>query len=116
MAVAGIDKSGDWIFGRGFGSYRTKSKEISQNVVTRLRSFTNDWFLDITHGNEWLDIFGSVNNQSRLRLQVSKTIIETEGVVQLKSIEVTNGGDRRAIINATYLDIYNQEININEAI
>ena len=41
MSVRKIDKNGDWTFGQGLGNYIKNDDEISQNVITRLKSFTN---------------------------------------------------------------------------
>jgi len=50
VSVRSITGAGDWTFGKGKADYVSSSKEIRQNVVTRLRSFKNDWFLDIGDG------------------------------------------------------------------
>ena len=34
MKVAGITSDGDWMFGRGKASYKSKSEAIRQNVLT----------------------------------------------------------------------------------
>jgi len=50
MRVSKITADGDWSFGKGRANYVTNTDAVRQNVVTRIRSFTNDWYADINHG------------------------------------------------------------------
>lgn len=111
MSVAGITKDGDWIFGRGKASYKTKSDEIRQRVVTRLRLFTNDWFLDITAGNPWIELFGSKNSQDKILRTIERSVILTEGVRSLDSLEIIEITNREAQIRFSYTDVFNNQFN-----
>ena len=46
MRVRAIDKNGDWTFGHSRNNYKTGIEAVKQSVVTRIKSFKNDWFLD----------------------------------------------------------------------
>jgi hypothetical protein len=116
MKVAGITSGGDWIFGRGKASYKNQSSAIRQNLLTRLRSFKNDWFLDVDNGTDWIDIFGSRNNRSRITNAVVEVVLSTEGVRSLDSINITNKNSREINISFTYTDVYDLQFIINESV
>lgn len=109
MSVAGITKDGDWIFGRGKASYRTKSDEIRQRVVTRLRLFTNDWFLDTSSGNPWVELFTSRSSQNKILRTIERSVVLTDGVRSLDSLEITSVSERHAEINLSYTDVFNNK-------
>lgn len=55
MTVRALDSTGD-IVTRGvqfFSGY--SAEEVAQNVRTRLKLFTNEWFLNINEGTPWFD-------------------------------------------------------------
>lgn len=116
MKVAGITNTGDWVFGRGKASYKSKSSAIRQNIVTRLRAFKNDWFLDVDNGTDWINIFGSKNNRGRIVDAVVSVVLSTEGVRTLDDIEVTNKNSREISISFTYTDVFDLQFVINESI
>ena len=109
MRVAGTTSNGDWIFGRGKASYKTRSEAIRQNVVTGLRPFTNDWFLNLDHGNPWIELFGSKASEDKILRTVEKSVTLTEGVRRLDSLELISTTDRKAVIHLTYTDIFNAQ-------
>lgn len=111
MSVRAIDSTGDWTFGKGRANYLTGSKEINQRVVTRLRSFTDDWFLDVNAGLPWFDLLGSRNAEKRLLRQIEKTIAETPGIVTVDSIELTSRDLNRGVtIELSYTDVFNNTL------
>lgn len=109
MSVAGLDSSGDWRFGRGLASYLRKSDEIRQNVVTRLRSFNNDWFADIGAGLPWFDLLGSKESEKRMLREIETSVLRTDGVRSIERLRVTNvDGDRAATIEISVIDIFDE--------
>jgi len=111
MRVAGITSEGDWIFGRNKASYKTKSKAISQNVVTRLRSFKNDWFLDVEAGIDWVDILSSKGNTGEIKIAVEKSVLQTVGVKSISKLEIEEDRKNRAIsIIINYNDVFDVEM------
>lgn len=112
MRVAGITKDGDFNFGRGLASYKIKSDAINQNVVTRIRLFTDDWFLDTDNGNPWFDLFGGRAQASKIRRQVEHSVMTTEGVLRINKIEVIEDTKERTMsIILSYIDIFDNEFN-----
>lgn len=117
MRVSGLDKRGDWRFGRGKALYLKGSDAIAQKVITRLRSFKRDWFLDIDAGVDWIQLLGSRNSEDRILREVERIIVSTEGVLQLTAISIkTDRLKRSATIYASYKDVYGTESEFNEAL
>jgi hypothetical protein len=113
MAVRRLTATGDWTFGHGRNDYLTRSKEIEQNVVTRLKSFKNDWFADIEAGVDWDRLFSERGNQDAIRRAVERTVLKTTGVRSIQRLRVVEiDRDRRATIEVRYVDIFDESIEV----
>jgi len=82
MRVRAIDSDGDWLFGKGRNDYKVDRAAIAQNIKTRLQMFLADCFFALDQGIDWFNLLGS-RNIVELRLVVSATILNTEGVTNL---------------------------------
>lgn len=110
MRVSGLDSNGDWRFGKGKANYLRRSDAIKQNVITRLRSFTDDWFLDITAGLPWINMLGSRNNEARILREIERRVLATEGVRTIELIELIDiDENRKATIHISLIDIYGDQ-------
>jgi len=98
----------DWTFGNGRANYLTKSKEIAQNVKTRLRSFKNNWFLDTDANIDWFAILGNYSNEQTIRREVERVTLETIGVKSIEKIEILTDDARNASIKLEYTDIFDE--------
>lgn len=117
MNVSGLDSKNDWRFGRGRALYLKGSQAIAQKVTTRIRSFKNDWFLDVEAGIDWLNLLSERGTNDKILREVERVITSTEGVLTLDSIDLkVNTVDRVALIYATYTDVYNSKLELNEEI
>lgn len=118
MRVSAIDSNGDWTFGKSKANYKTNADAIRQNVVTRLRSFVDDWFLDVNHGVDWYTLLGSLGNENRILRAIERTVLQTEGVVSIEQLAVTqqNKTKRTATIDVRYTDVFDIEQQISESI
>ncbi|MBL1319600.1 MAG: hypothetical protein JKY80_01960 [Mariprofundaceae bacterium] len=112
MIVSRLDIGGDWTFGKGRANYATKSEAIGQSVVTRLRSFTDDWFADIDHGIPWIELLGAKNTRDRILAEIEQSVLNTDGVRSIELLRI-NSVDihRRASISIRVIDIYDQRID-----
>ena len=113
MSVRKIDANGDWTFGHGKANYVLRSNEIKQNIVTRIKSFANDWFLDMKANIDWLNILGQRSNKQTILNEISRVALDTEGVARIDTLEVTKITDRDAQILLEYTDIYNENVLLN---
>lgn len=118
MKVAGLNADGDWRFGRGLASYRIKAEAVRQNVATRVRSFTNDWFLDVTANIDWITLLGSRNTQTTIEREVERVILSTVGVARIDNLQTVVDRKSRALtiitkITTIYDTQFTEEIGIN---
>lgn len=104
-------KNGDWQFGRSRANYITRSDAIAQNVVTRIKSFQNDWFLDLDAEIDWVTLLGSKNTKDQIQSEIERVTLSTPGVLRIDKLEIIeNRKDRTAQINLDYTDIYNKQV------
>ena len=102
--------NGDWTFGKGLGNYIANNSAIRQNVVTRLRSFANDWFLDTSANIDWLNILGVKNNQAVVESEIRRVILATDGVLTIDNFEITGLTKRELTISLQYTTIFDGKI------
>lgn len=110
MAVRALDNTDDWTFGQGRSNYITKDNEIAQNVITRIRSFKNDYFLDTEANIDWINILGKKNNQSLILSEIRRVVSTTDGVQQINEITLIENKQRSAIILIDFDTIYNKNV------
>lgn len=109
MRVSGLDSSDDWRFGKGRANYLTERKAIAQNVRTRLRSFSDDWYLNTEAGIPWIQLLGSPGTERRILRAVERTVLQTEGVLQVTRLEIVRRDANRGVtIRVDYTDVYGQ--------
>jgi hypothetical protein len=111
MRVAGLNADGDWRFGKGRAVYLRQSAAIRQNVLTRLRSFTDDWFADTAVGLPWLTMLGERNNEARVLREIERVVLTTEGVRTIDRLRIVQVIDRAAQIELTITDVYSTQSN-----
>lgn len=112
MSVRAIDSNGDWTFGKGRADYVKSSEEINQNVVTRLRSFKNDWFLDTDAGIDRLTLLGSRNSERKVLREIEQVVLQTQGVVTVDALSVlSRDSNKNVTIELSYIDVFNQKFS-----
>lgn len=118
MSVRAIDSNRDWVFGQGKQSYRNNIDEIQQMVRTRVLSFLNDCFFAMSEGIDWLNLLGKGSDlEERLKRSISSTILQTDGITRLNSIELLRNPKRELVltysVNTIYSVAYNDTIEVN---
>lgn len=108
MSTRALSKTGDWTFGQGLANYLTKADEVRQNVVTRIKSFKNDWFLDVDANIDWLNILSNKNNHKIILDEIERVTMTTEGVRSITQLEIISVVDRTARIKLAFTTIYDQ--------
>jgi hypothetical protein len=108
MRYRQLDAKGDYVLGFGQGEFYVNQPEaVAQAVLTRLKLYLGEWFIDITDGTDW---FGSVlgNNTVSLRDVIIKTrILDTNGVNSILSFNSTfNSSTRSYTANVVIDTIY----------
>lgn len=100
----------DWTFGGSIRDYVIGDDEINQNVITRLRSFKNDWFLDTEAHIDWINLLSSKGSEKRIKKEVYRVTAATEGVYRVDSIEIKTT-NRQAKITLKYTTINSNQID-----
>lgn len=89
MKFRNLDVNNDWTFGRGNSDYAMGDKAIALKIKTRLRSWLNDCFFDLNAGIDWGNRLGAKgNSQILLKADISREILETEGVTSLDELSI----------------------------
>ena len=112
MKVSRLDTNYDWVFGRNDKAYVDGSRMVRQNVVTRIKSFKNDWILDTDAHIDWITLLGSRNSQGQILREVERVVLDTDGVLRINKLEIVADNKKRtAQINLSFTTIYDDTIN-----
>lgn len=110
MKLSRTDSDDDWTFGRGLANYISKAEAVRQNVATRIRSFKNDWFLDVDAHIDWINLLGRKGTDDQIVSEIERVTLSTEGVMRIDSIEIiTDIVARSATIRYKIVTIYDTE-------
>lgn len=111
MRVSGLDENGDWRFGRGKAVYISRADAVRQNVVTRLKSFKTDFFLDVDACIDWIDLLGRKGTKGAIMLEVERVALATDGVTTINNLSIeVRAGTRNATIVISYGTIFDEDI------
>lgn len=97
MRIRALDNNLDWTFGHGKNDYKVGVEAIKQNVVTRIKSFKNDWFLDNQACIDWWNLLGSFNSSSEIKNQVYNTVAKTDGVIKIENLQMVQSEIKRVV-------------------
>ena len=114
MRVSGLDSDNDWTFGRSKANYKTNSNCIAQNIQTRVKSFVNDYYLDITRGIDWDRLLGTPGTEDEIVRDVKKMVILTNGVISISNVSIVTNDDRHATMSITYRDFFSAQARLLE--
>ena len=107
MRVSGLDKNLDWRFGKGRAAYKRDADAIAQNILTRLRSFLGDWYLDTEIGIDWLKLLGNLGTEKRILRAVESTVMQTDGVLSIQELKIIRRDSTRGVkIRIRYTDVF----------
>lgn len=113
MLVRRLDPGHDMTFGQGVANYARDDEATAQAVKTRLLLF-NEWFLDTDAGVPYLQkVMIKPSNLPLAEALIKRTILQTEGVAELRSFGMTFDREiRRLTIQATVANTYGTVANI----
>ncbi len=109
MSIRNLDINHDWTFGSGKSNYLIEQKEIELNLKTRLYSFFGDWFLDTDFGIDYWNLL-DYKGIDKLENQIQNTIINTPGITEVESVDVTIGANRTLQTSYKAKTIFSQSI------
>lgn len=110
MRYRKLSSDGDYTLG-GRQAFLVNSPEtVAQAVLTRLRLWRGEWFIDVRDGTPYLQqILGKRQLGRNPDAAIKERILGTEGVRELLAYESTFDGDtRRLAVTATLSTIYGQ--------
>jgi hypothetical protein len=88
MRYRRLDQNGDYVFGNGQADFLKDTPEaVGQAVMTRLKLWKEEWFLDSEEGTPYLQgVIGKHSEQTRETVMRTR-ILNTEGVTGITSYE-----------------------------
>ena len=108
MRYRKLDANGDYTIGTGSDFLLNSPETVAQAILTRLRLWTGEWFLDTTEGTPWMNgILGKLNQGSNPDAKIRSRILRTQGVRKILAYSSQIDPDSRALnVQATIDTIY----------
>lgn len=105
---------GDYVFGTGDAGFLENSPQaVAQAVLTRLRLWRGEWFLDNTEGTPWQDAVLGKQPPALYALAVRERITGTPGVKTLLSFTTKNDSQTRRLVYSATLDTVYGEVTVD---
>lgn len=110
MRYRRLNSDGDMTFGnQQMDFYRNSPETVAQAILTRLRLWKGEWFLDVVDGTPYQQATLGTNKNKSIEPAIRSRILNTEGVSNIESLTLTiNPDSREASINAVVNTIYGQ--------
>lgn len=103
MRVRAQDANGDYIFGRGKSEFLVNSSAcVAQAVLTALKLFQGEWFLDNTAGMPWVEKVLGFNTQDVYDLAIKSLVLSMQGVQAINTYSsVLSASSRKLTVTMT---------------
>lgn len=110
MRYRKLDSAGDMLFGQQQADFWRDSPEaVAQAVLTRLRLWAGEWWLDTTEGTPYQQAALGTGKRQTIEPAIRARILGTQGVTGIDSISLSFDADARAAtIAATIRSEYGQ--------
>lgn len=96
MRYRRLDATGDMTFGQGGANFLADSPEtVAQSVLTRLRLWAGEWYLNIAEGTPYKEAVLGKGTEKTAELAMRQRILETKGVQSLDSFSYALDRDQR---------------------
>jgi hypothetical protein len=105
--------NGDFSFGQGLANYARDGEAVRQNVVTRIKSFINDWFLNMGAHIDWYALLSNKNTRDQIIANVRSVAETTEGVRSVGKIVLEEPAPRRARLRFSITTLYDATYDID---
>ena len=108
MRYRKLDSNGDMTFGNGLVDFYIDVPEaVVQSVLTRLRLWVGEWFLNELEGTPYSQAVLGVGKTQTIEPAIRSRILSTAGVTEIVSLNVVINADKRtANINSVINTIY----------
>lgn len=107
MRYRALDANGDFTFGRGPANFLVNTPQtVAQAVLTRLRLFVGEWFLDVTEGLDRDRIVG-MGTESTRDAEIQTRVLDTPGVKSITAyMSVLNPSTRQFTVALSLDTVY----------
>lgn len=112
MRYRKLTADGDYSFGSGaLDFWQDVPDAVAQAVLTRLRLWTGEWFLNVTEGTPYqIGALGKHTKES-VDPMIRDRILSTQGVTSIEDYSsVIDPNTRELTVNATINTIYGQAV------
>lgn len=99
--------SRNWVFGRGYSSYKSGQSAVAQDIKSALLEFENDCYWALQNGIDWLTRLGFHNQKEALDNDVINTIQSRSGVIAVQNFE-SQEIDRSYFAQCQVISIYSE--------
>ncbi len=108
MRYRKLDVNGDYTLDNGAAFFVDTPEAVAQAVLTRLRLWQGEWFIDITDGTPWnSEILGKRQQGISPDTAVRTRILQTKGVTEILSYSSSfDGNTRKLAVTATVGTVY----------
>lgn len=105
MRYRKLDENYDMQFGNQQSDFwRDVPDAPAQAVLTRLRLWTQEWFLDLSDGTPYQDGILGIGTQETIEPILRQRISETQSVNDILSLDIQHDKDSRITYIATEID------------
>ncbi|AOY96842.1 hypothetical protein BKK79_36110 [Cupriavidus sp. USMAA2-4] len=107
MRYRKLDADGDYVFGNQQADFYVNSPDaVAQAVVTRLRLWQGEWFLDTTAGTPWNQVLGKYAGGT-YDATIRQRVLGTQGVQAITDYSSTVDSEARTLtVSVTINTIY----------
>lgn len=110
MRYRKLDAAGDYTFGTGGDFWSNSPQAVAQAILTRLRLWKGEWFLDQTEGTDYENVLG-VSSGHNPDAVIKQRILTTPNVTSIETFSSDYDGEsRKLLIQATVNTQYGQTI------
>lgn len=106
MKYRTLTADGDFQFGRTGIFLQDSPEAVAQAILTRLRLWTNEWFLDSEEGTPFEERILGYGTQGTRDLSIKQRISETQGFLRFVSYQSRVDAARKMTVTAVVDTIY----------
>lgn len=115
MTVRKLDADGDLALGQPKFLTGYSAEEVAQNVLTRLKFFLGEWFLDTSDGTDWFgSVLGKGSAMASRDAVIRRRILLTPGCAGMTSFRATTDiATRELTVSASIVSSSGDSAEIN---
>lgn len=113
MRVRQLDENRDMTFGNSqLNFYKDSVDGVVQSVLTRLRLWRGEWYLDTDEGTDYVNGVLGKSKQSSIEPLLRERILNTQGVREILSFSITIDENKRNVSVQCTIDTLYGEANV----